>query len=536
MSTHDLESALREAGQQLHEPLLERYTVLKNRLSNVEYGYSAAGFPEGNDHGPGHIERVLEKLSALLGPNPLAELGPYELFLAMMSVLYHDVGLLKGRAGHAGASAVLVGDEQNDYVIHPLDRDVIRAAVASHSSDKRIDEETANFPDPLLIGDQLVRPRVIAALVRFADELDEDFRRADPKLQERLGIPDTSQFFWEFCQRITGIRPDHANLVVQVHVRLEPTDIGRTVRIGTTEQSFLAAFARKLAKINGERVGLNAHLPATLRYQRLVVALQPVSGTDGWRKPRAMTYEDSSSAADFLRAYPELFAGPASDQLAATLEFIRTGNLDGADRLLAQLGPFVPDLPRPLGMKVLYEVACSSSLRARKSKDPEDRARLLGASLEALEAWWALGVAGGFLEKGETARNEIFRLGSDADLRFLLKQKRVEVLALLPLDLRDALPEALPNRARTSGGGGVCIVSGTEILTPGGYVAVQSLRAGDRVISFPVPSFAAQETVIRRVSTSRQSWCLEIDGEARCTGTQPVLLADNTWASADRVV
>jgi hypothetical protein len=38
--------------------------------------------------------------------------------------------------------------------------------------------------------------------------LDEDFRRADPTLQGRLNVPEESRFFWEFSQRISGIKPD----------------------------------------------------------------------------------------------------------------------------------------------------------------------------------------------------------------------------------------------------------------------------------------------------------------------------------------
>ncbi len=59
-----------------------------------------SGFPGGNDHGPGHILRVLTYLDQLLGSEPLRHLDVYELFIAMMSILYHDVGILRGRANH----------------------------------------------------------------------------------------------------------------------------------------------------------------------------------------------------------------------------------------------------------------------------------------------------------------------------------------------------------------------------------------------------------------------------------------------------
>jgi hypothetical protein len=159
-----LELSLKQAAEEVDKPLLEKYKVLKDRLSKQEYGHWATAFPGGNDHGPSHIERVLEKFDQLINGNTArpAPLRPYELFLAMLSILYHDIGMLRGRAGHADASGLLVGEERNEYLIDLRDRDIVTAAVVSHSSSKDIAEETAGLADEELIGGQSVRPRVIA--------------------------------------------------------------------------------------------------------------------------------------------------------------------------------------------------------------------------------------------------------------------------------------------------------------------------------------------------------------------------------------
>jgi len=47
----------------------------------------------------------------------------------------------------------------------------------------------------------------VAALVRLADELDEDFRRGDPKVAKKLKIREDSKFFWQFNQRIQAVPP-----------------------------------------------------------------------------------------------------------------------------------------------------------------------------------------------------------------------------------------------------------------------------------------------------------------------------------------
>lgn len=62
--------------RQRGEDYFHRYAVVKQRLYSHEYGHVMAGFPYGNEHGPGHIERVLERLGELLGERPLDGVYP----------------------------------------------------------------------------------------------------------------------------------------------------------------------------------------------------------------------------------------------------------------------------------------------------------------------------------------------------------------------------------------------------------------------------------------------------------------------------
>ena len=85
---------------------------------------------------------MLENLNNLLGDKPLDHLHAYELFLAMMSILYHDEGLLKQRKGHEEISKELLEADINDaYIIKPIDKEIIVAAVVSHSSSQDVDKQ-----------------------------------------------------------------------------------------------------------------------------------------------------------------------------------------------------------------------------------------------------------------------------------------------------------------------------------------------------------------------------------------------------------
>ena len=531
MTIANLESALRLAGESVHQPLHAKYVILRTRLQTIDYGRWAAGFPEGNDHGFTHIDRVLEKLSGLLGPQPLDEIRPYELFLTVMSVLYHDIGLMQQRSDHAGISALLVDEERNEYIIDKRDREVIRAAVASHSSHRDIDTETASLQVEMLIGDQRVRPKVVAALVRLADELDEDYRRADPILQAHSKLPARSRFYWEFCQRISGIQPLRQTGTIEVAVDFLPGDIGRLVLVGGSKRAFVAAFAEKLAKINRERVYVNKFLPTALQFRQVTVTVRPLPGEGPWRTPRDFNFDDASEARNFLQAFPELFQTPASEMLRKMLDRIQGGDLTGAARLQASLEPLVPDLPKTLSMKIMYDAACISSLRADETDDDQARSAFLDAAIRHVGSWAATGFDGGFAEKGETAHNEIYRLGSDSHLRCMLSERRADVISILGSQAQSALPADVPRRVATGAGG--CVVAGTQIHTPSGQVLVEDLRSADQVISSAGAPRKPTANAMSRVTTSRQTICFEVDGSARLSATQPVLLGDGSWVTAE---
>lgn len=273
MTLLGIERSLRKAN----EEFFEKYSILKRDLFTKEYEFWATKFPGGNNHGPSHIKRDLENLDRLLGNNPIARglITSYELFLAMMAVLYHDVGLLRGRKGHSDTSGDFLKQEDTNYIIDERDKEIIWAAVVSHSSVKDIEKESERFAKEEIVGEHRARPRMVAALVRLADELDEDYRRAPSRVKGKIEIGTGSLFFWEFCERIQGIRPDQQKLEILISVQFKPEDLTRTVEQDGRKRSFFRLFAEKLAKMNQERSYTSKFLPEGLRYRRIVVSVRP---------------------------------------------------------------------------------------------------------------------------------------------------------------------------------------------------------------------------------------------------------------------
>lgn len=495
----------------------EKYRLMKDRLLNVEYEHWAAGFPEGNNHGRGHITRVLENLDHLLGPDPLKHLfGPYELFLAMMAILYHDIGLLHERKGHEEISKTLLEGDTNDaYIINNIDKELIAAAVVSHSSSKDIAHECGRFSPEEIIGVHRVRPAVIAALVRLADELDEDYRRADPILQRRLRLPPESDFFWRFCQRVRGVRPNLAAKRIDFNLALEAEDTMTVSPIpGGKVRHFVAFCAEKLAKINAERVKVNAHLPMELQFGGVHVDVKPLPKHPVWRNPRTFVFNDHTPADMFIRSFPELLDEPVKAAMHGVLDAMKQGQLDEADRVLDLLGSIQSDLPVEVQMQILYAKACTRSMRAAMTPAAsQEKEQLLDESARLLSDWFRHGQSGSFKKMGRTAAAEVGRMVADGDLKTVRSQRVVELRKSIPAE----------HWPRAGGGGGGCVPKGTLVDTPRGARRIEQLSVGDGVVSLRLGgSIYRVISRIQSVHASAAPHCVQLNGKWMVTPTQPV--------------
>jgi hypothetical protein len=511
---------------------IEKYRLMKERLFNYEYEHWAVGFPEGNNHGRGHIARVLEYLNHLVGPKPLDHLDVYELFLAMMSILYHDIGLLRKRQGHAELSKQLLEEDANDrYIINQIDKEIIAAAVVSHSSSKDIMAECSRFSSEEIIGQHRARPVVIAGLVRLADELDEDYRRADPVLQRRLLIPPESDFFWLFCQRVRGIRPILVRKQINFNIKFEPTDLNAFGALpGGKLRRFIAFAAEKLAKINHERTVVNRYLPPELQYSGLHVDVKPLPGHSEWNSPRTFVFNDSTTADMFLGSYPELHLEPVSEEIRRIQSLMKIeSELINAEVALDRLEGVLSDLPRQFRHKIFYEKACVHSIRATKLPfKGTEQAHQLDRAVYNLHEWFRLGEQSGFTETGSIASAAVHHMVKDEDVAL--------VIALRKADLQKKIPISnWPSEESKGSGGGSsgCVPIGSIIKTPTGGRNVENLQPGDEVLSMRLTEgIMPVKNNIVSIRTTEASSLIRLNGYWEVTPTQPILTKGGWMAAA----
>lgn len=214
------------------------------------------------DHTVEHSERVLALLDGLTAGMMATDkrLSSTEVFCLLAAAYLHDIGmqderyadgapstlrqaqgrldsgrrLEEIRAVHHEISAELIYRAAEDpaQAVNlglPDDPGLMEAVALVARGHRRVDLNAAEY-EPFVHGGKTVRLQLLAALLRFGDELDIDHRRVDLEQMKLLALPLESQLHWWKCHYVSGVsiadeyirvsyrfpqnRPDYEELIV----------------------------------------------------------------------------------------------------------------------------------------------------------------------------------------------------------------------------------------------------------------------------------------------------------------------------------
>lgn len=149
-----------------------------------------------NDHGERHINKVIEKVTDLLNDSNI-ELTPYETFFLLLAIQIHDAGhIINGRSEHEKNAKKIIATFDNSLISTP-EKKYISAIACAHSG-KKNPIGKLHTEDMVFIFSNNVRIKLLASLLRLADELADDFTRTSVFLREQDLILEESIIFHEF--------------------------------------------------------------------------------------------------------------------------------------------------------------------------------------------------------------------------------------------------------------------------------------------------------------------------------------------------
>lgn len=272
----------------------DRYTHLlsslrENVYPNVNAGLACLSKSPGiyTDHGEHHFDEVIRYAGLLLAsptsPDPHG-LEPYELYLLLCAIRLHDAGNIDGRDAHERRVSSILGEYGGSIVHDAPEFNLISNIAEAHGGFNAFvpgDKDTISSlpPDDIPLGGITCRPRHVAALVRFADEVCEHRCRAAGHHIRNGTLPEENKLFHYYAQSISGAVPDRRIKSFRLNIEIDaqylqtkyPTPIKED---GSQDQVFLIdEILTRLAKFDRERIYCNQFLDPRLQTSQIEVQI-----------------------------------------------------------------------------------------------------------------------------------------------------------------------------------------------------------------------------------------------------------------------
>ena len=234
--------------QSTHDYLNEHvHPTVQQRASLVDAGLYLT------DHGPKHIELVLSRASSLVRTVKSikdetsgmasydSNLRPYEIFLLTLATHFHDVGNMYGREGHEKKILEVMNQVGALQPIHWPERNLIAKIALCHGGKFEGEKDTIRSlaAGNEQNGDVSYRPQLLAAVLRLADELADEYSRADNfGLIEPEKLPLTCLIYQKYAAALkVNVRPLDGQIGLQFDLMAD--DLRRKFRkfIGDRKKS-----------------------------------------------------------------------------------------------------------------------------------------------------------------------------------------------------------------------------------------------------------------------------------------------------------
>lgn len=248
-----------------------RSHLLENVLEEIK-----AVQPTMTDHGPKHIRDVLQNIDDLLGDSigrwdrdkkelQVGALNGMELYILGLTALFHDVGNVFERSEHQKQIGLIYDSARpalNGFRNHE-EKQITLDICKAHCGDG-VDgsKNTLQFvAERSKLDRKEVRPKLIAPILRFADELAEGEQRTSHLMMRLHAYPKESIPFhlYASCSSV-DIDRSHGRICLKYHIALslpgeEEVEMNRnSSTICTTNLTeFLDFVYRRIEKLNQER-------------------------------------------------------------------------------------------------------------------------------------------------------------------------------------------------------------------------------------------------------------------------------------------
>jgi len=281
------------------------YKNIKSKLNDDYYRDVDSGLTKDSGgsaythHDLGHVDDVIRKAGQIVGlgseaNTPAIEhMKPYEVFVLLVACLIHDAGNKTGRKGHAAKARKILGDVSDDRLPQKEISIISNVAKAHGGETLSGGKDTIGELSPKDgVDNTKVRPQMLAAILRLADELAENYRRASTRNEPESIFPNL------YCKRISP-HVDYESRRLTLDFTLSDKDCKLLEKDEHgVEMYFLDYIANRVSKTELERRYCDRYLRGFATFEETRVKIELLRKAEDWADPIFFTLKENGYPTD----------------------------------------------------------------------------------------------------------------------------------------------------------------------------------------------------------------------------------------------
>lgn len=181
----------------------------------VVTGAALRGYGLLNDHGEEHVSMVIQRAGLIL-EDRVEQLSGFEIYLLLLAIHFHDVGNIYGRDAHETRILEVMEALGKSLPMDNPSRKRVAEIAMAHGGKINNSKDTIS---PLLNKDylsgRLIRPSLLASLLRFSDEIADDNTRAARFLMDADLLPPANEAFHYYSRSLEPVAIEGKTLILK---------------------------------------------------------------------------------------------------------------------------------------------------------------------------------------------------------------------------------------------------------------------------------------------------------------------------------
>lgn len=206
------------------EEYIKRFHVVEEKMNRewhpqVNLGAALADGSLLTNHGVQHVQDVIRHAYDII--SNMNRLTGYEIYILLLAIHFHDVGNITGRTDHEQKIYEVFDALGNELPLKTPEKQFISAIATAHGGSNNGDKDTIrNIRTYDQKYDNIVfRPKLLAAILRFADEISDDCNRSFSNIE----VPVQNQVYHEYSKSLDPISITGDTLSMTFHIPFELT-------------------------------------------------------------------------------------------------------------------------------------------------------------------------------------------------------------------------------------------------------------------------------------------------------------------------